>query len=158
MSTLYERIIDLCIKKGVSGSKMCLDLGMSKSTMSELKAGRTKGISTATAQKIASYFGVSVDYILGSTVKKIAKFNGITNWEDAPTDVITIPVDLSEAESKLFALQKEKLAGEGELSENVVIYHRDGKTVKRSFTKEQLALFHAMLDAIPEDPNDNKDL
>ena len=47
---------------------------------------------------------------------------------------------------------------EGELSENIIIYHRDGKTVKRSFTKEQLALFHAMLDAIPEDPNDNKGL
>lgn len=54
--------------------------------------------------------------------------------------------------------KKEKPAGEGELSENIIIYHRDGKTVKRTFTKEQLALFHAMLDAIPEDPNDNKGL
>ena len=65
MSTLYERIMALCKQKGVSGSKMCLDLGMSKSTMSELKAGRAKGVSATTAQKIASYFGVSVEYLLG---------------------------------------------------------------------------------------------
>lgn len=70
MCTLYERIIELCKSKGVSGSRMCLDLGMSKSTMSELKAGRTKGLTAATAQKIASYFGVSVGYLLGEEDKK----------------------------------------------------------------------------------------
>ena len=40
---------------------MCLDLGLSKSTLSDLKNGRTKGISVATAQKIAGYFGITVD-------------------------------------------------------------------------------------------------
>lgn len=65
MSTLYERLNELCKKRGVTGSRMCLDLGMSKSTMSELKSGRSKGISTATAQKFASYLGVSVGYLLG---------------------------------------------------------------------------------------------
>ena len=44
---------------------MCLDLGLSKSTLSDLKYGRTKGMSTATAQKIASYLGVTVGYLLG---------------------------------------------------------------------------------------------
>jgi hypothetical protein len=33
--------------------------------MSEMKAGRTKGVSTNTAQKIAAYFGVTVGYLLG---------------------------------------------------------------------------------------------
>ena len=49
---------------------MCLDLGLSKSTLSDLKNGRTKGISTSTAQKIASYFGVTVDYLLGEEEQK----------------------------------------------------------------------------------------
>lgn len=40
---------------------MCLDLGLSKSTLSDLKNGRTKGVSVATAQKIAGYFGITVD-------------------------------------------------------------------------------------------------
>ena len=65
MCTLYERIMDLCKQKGVSGSRMCLDLGLSKSTLSDMKSGRKKGISTATAQKIATYLNVSVDYLLG---------------------------------------------------------------------------------------------
>lgn len=65
MSTLYERIALLCKQKGVTGSKMCLDLGMSKSTMSELKHGRTKGLNAITAQKIASYLGVTVGELLG---------------------------------------------------------------------------------------------
>lgn len=66
MSTLYERLMELCEQKGVSGSRMCLDLGMSKSTMSGLKAGRVKGVSAATAQKFASYLGVTVDELLGN--------------------------------------------------------------------------------------------
>lgn len=65
MCTLYERIQELCKKKGVSGSRMCLDVGLSKSTLSDIKNGRKKGVSTATAQKIAAYLDVSVDYLLG---------------------------------------------------------------------------------------------
>ena len=70
MCTLYERIMELCKQKGVSGSRMCLNLGLSKSTLSDMKSGRKNGISTATAQKIASYFGVSVGYLLGEEEKK----------------------------------------------------------------------------------------
>ena len=69
MCTLHERIITLCKEKGVSGSRMCVELGLSKSTLSDMKHGRTKGVSTATAQKIASYFGVSVGYLLGEEEK-----------------------------------------------------------------------------------------
>ena len=65
MCTLYERIQELCKEKGLSGSRMCLDVGLSKSTLSDIKSGRKKGISTATAQKIAAYFDVSVGYLLG---------------------------------------------------------------------------------------------
>ena len=70
MCTLHERIMTLCKTHGVSGSRMCLDLGLSKSTLSDMKHGRTKGISTATAQKIASYFGVTVGYLLGEDEQK----------------------------------------------------------------------------------------
>ena len=70
MGTLYERINALCKAKGVSGSRMCLDLGLSKSTMSDLKSGRIKGVSIPTAQKIAGYFGISVDELYGEEDKK----------------------------------------------------------------------------------------
>jgi transcriptional regulator with XRE-family HTH domain len=62
--------MDLCKQKGISGSRMCLNLGLSKSTLSDIKSGRKKGVSTITAQKIATYFGVSVGYLLGEEEKR----------------------------------------------------------------------------------------
>ena len=70
MCTLYSRINELCKERGVSGSRMCLDLGMSKSTMSDLKSGRKKSVTAETAQKIASYLNVSVEFLLGEEIKK----------------------------------------------------------------------------------------
>ena len=73
MCTLHSRITELCKERGVSGSRMCLDLGMSKSTMSDLKSGRKKSFTAETAHKIASYLGVSVAYLLGEEENDIKK-------------------------------------------------------------------------------------
>ena len=70
MGTLYENIITLCEEKGIKGGKMCTDIGMSKGILTDLKMGRQMGISAANAQKSASYFGVSVGYLLGEEEKK----------------------------------------------------------------------------------------
>lgn len=67
MGTLYENIMALCNERGIKGGKMCTDIGMSKGILTDLKMGRQSGISTANAQKVASYFGVSVEYLLGQT-------------------------------------------------------------------------------------------
>lgn len=64
MWTLYESILSLCQDRGIRGGKMCVDLGLSKSLMTDLKSGRKKGITAETAQKIADYFSVSVDRVL----------------------------------------------------------------------------------------------
>ena len=63
--TLYDRIILLCDSKGVKGGRMCTEIGISKSTLTDLKMGRNTGLSAKNAQKIASYLGVSVGYLLG---------------------------------------------------------------------------------------------
>lgn len=65
MGTLYENIIALCEERGIKGGKMCTDIGMSKGILTDLKMGRQASISAVNAQKIASYFGVSVGYLLG---------------------------------------------------------------------------------------------
>ena len=70
MVTLYERLCSLCEEKGIKGGRMCTELGLSKSLMTDLKMGRKAGVSAVTAQKIASYFGVSVGYLLGEEEKK----------------------------------------------------------------------------------------
>ena len=70
MVNLYERLCDLCNTKGIKGGKMCSDIGLSKSLMTDLKSGRKKTINAETAHKIASYFGVTVGYLLGSEEKE----------------------------------------------------------------------------------------
>lgn len=70
MATLYENIIALCEERGIKGGKMCVDTGISKGLLTDLKMGRRTGVSAVTAQKIASYFGVSVGYLLGEDTKK----------------------------------------------------------------------------------------
>ena len=70
MGTLYNNIIGLCEEKGIKGGKLCTDIGMSKGILTDLKMGRQAGISAANAQKIASYFGVSVGYLLGEEEKE----------------------------------------------------------------------------------------
>lgn len=69
MGNLYERISDLCESKGIKGAKMCAEVGISKGLLTDLKMGRRTGVSAVTAQKIASYFGVSVGYLLGEEEK-----------------------------------------------------------------------------------------
>jgi transcriptional regulator with XRE-family HTH domain len=71
LATLYETIIALCEEKGIKGGTMCTDIGISKGILTDLKKGRQTGVSAQTAQKIASYFGVSVGYLLGEEDKKI---------------------------------------------------------------------------------------
>lgn len=81
MVTLYERLDSLCKEHGIKGGRMCVDLGISKSLMTDLKSGRKKGINAETAQKIADYFGVSVGYLLGKEER--AAFKVVNPVEDA---------------------------------------------------------------------------
>ena len=66
METLYDCITALCQEKGIRPGRLCSELGLSRGLVTDLKMGRKKSISAETAQKIASYFGVSVGYLLGS--------------------------------------------------------------------------------------------
>ena len=70
MGNLYNVIAQLCEQKGIKGAKLCTDTGISKGLLTDLKMGRRTGVSAVTAQKIASYFGVSVGYLLGEEEKE----------------------------------------------------------------------------------------
>lgn len=65
MDNLFQNIEALCEKKGIRPGRLCNDLGISRGLMTDLKMGRKKGVNAETAQKIASYFGVSVGQLLG---------------------------------------------------------------------------------------------
>ena len=94
-----------------------------------------------------------------STVSMYEQGERMPSFEimESLADIFNVSIDVlygRETEST----KTEKPADEGELTEEVVIYHRDGKTVRRKFSKEQLKMISAMLDAIPDDPDDNAGL
>ena len=72
MATLYNRIALLCEGKQVSFTRMLVDIGVSRSLKQKLQDNPEKTITLKTAQKMADYFGVSVDYITGEDTKKEA--------------------------------------------------------------------------------------
>ena len=62
---LYERIEALCKERGINVTEMCRQTEITRAKLSDLKMKRTKSLSAQTLAKIAGYFGVSVDYLLG---------------------------------------------------------------------------------------------
>ena len=72
MGNLHETISVLCDKKNVSAYRMCKDIGIRPSIITDLKMGRKKGLSAEVANKIAEYFGVTVGYLLSTEETKKA--------------------------------------------------------------------------------------
>lgn len=71
MNEIYTRITDLCKAKGVSGYRMCRDIGIQPSLLTDLKNDRQNGMSYKKASRIAEYFGISVEFLLtGSEEEK----------------------------------------------------------------------------------------
>ena len=70
MSDLYSNIHALCEKEGIKDGTLCANIGIRRSFLSELKAGRTKSLSAEVLSKIAAYFNVSVDSLLTGVQKE----------------------------------------------------------------------------------------
>lgn len=65
MGNVYNYVENLCKEKGIKVSQMCADIGIRQSIMSDLKGGRTKELSVATAMKIAEYFSINPLEVMG---------------------------------------------------------------------------------------------
>ena len=70
MSDLFLRIEALCKSTGITITDLCRESGASRGSLSDLKQGRKQSLSSATLSKIATFFDVSVDYLLGTTDEK----------------------------------------------------------------------------------------
>lgn len=73
MSELYNRIAMLCKQRGISVGKMCNQLGISRGNLTELKMERIKTLKINNLTKIANFFNVSVDYLLGNEEKPVVE-------------------------------------------------------------------------------------
>lgn len=69
MDISLERILSLKSSMGITDTQFQKDLGLYATALSEWKNGKTKSY-IKHLPKIAKYFNVSVDYILGNTDEK----------------------------------------------------------------------------------------
>ena len=111
LGTLYETIIALCNERGIKGGKMCTDIGMSKGILTDLKMGRQSGISTANAQKIASYFGVSVGYLLGEETKKETATQTDNGLSESKQQLLALAQQCSEEDAEKLLQMMQILLG-----------------------------------------------
>jgi len=73
MDSLFTRIESLCEEKNIRPGRLCDELGLSRSLMTDLKMGRKKTVNAQTAQKIADFLGVSVAYLLGQSQERASE-------------------------------------------------------------------------------------
>ena len=103
MSELYKRLEQLCAERGITGYRMCKDCQLSPSTMTDLKSGRKKTINANSAERIATYFGVSVSYLLGTEKEKPATIgDGLTEKQE---QIIQLVSKLSDQEASFVLSQ-----------------------------------------------------
>jgi len=63
----FNRFRELCDRKNVSVYRACTDIGLNRSAVAKWKnGGKPNG---STAAKLAEYFGVSTDYLLGQSAQ-----------------------------------------------------------------------------------------
>lgn len=73
--SFYNKYIRLCTEKGISPSAAAIEIGLRKSNVTYWKSNRNNP-SDATLQKIADYFGVTVEYLKSEETKKDPATNG----------------------------------------------------------------------------------
>lgn len=80
MGKVSEIIDARLLELGIKGSKMCDDLGISRSTLTELRKGRATTLKAERAVRIAEYLGISVERLLGNEEKEnpVAKSDEVT--------------------------------------------------------------------------------
>ena len=148
MAEIHEIIDQLLKEQGVSGAKMCADLGMSRSFLTELRKGRAKSITMETAQKIADYFGVSVYRLLGK--------------DDPSEQVKLLTARIQELSD---SLQKTRLHPQRQYAlrfstprkrrlehtlNTVRLLSRDGSVEERNLSDEQMAAIRGILMQMPK--------
>lgn len=159
MRTLYERIESLCADRGITVNKMCKESGAPQGSLSNLKAGKTETLSSKTISRIAAYFGVATDYILGWSIdaqmddaiaeiaqlkSEIPELQG-QELEDAQyaLAVLEESYDDMALASRLNSGKKEKLSETGELAGYLEDLRTRPETralleASRGMTKEQI--------------------
>lgn len=103
---MYEIFADLLTKKGVKATNLAKELGIPPSTFSDWKSGKCKP-KYEKLEKIADYFGVSVEYLRTGKESK----SPVPTFEPEMVDLITYYSKLSDENKKMIMDLIKKLGG-----------------------------------------------
>lgn len=148
MCKMYGIIEELCSERGIKPGKMCADLGISRGIIGDLKAGRTKQLSSENVAKIASYFSVSADYLLGNVSDP---FFCLDNER-----ILAEINDTGEESKKTPTVSGKRCIECQEISDrNIIrIAGRDGSYEERILTDEQISALKVLLSQLPDASGD----
>lgn len=90
----YDNFVALCASVNKTPAYVGRELGIDKSTISCWKARKTKP-SDVNAQKIADYFGVTVEELMGKGIKKERPADGEAPDQDKLLEIVRDSQDMS---------------------------------------------------------------
>ena len=155
-----NRIKNLRMYADLSQAAFARLFNVDQTAVSNWEKGKNN-VDIRVAEKIAEHFKFPLEFIYG---KEFEIANPIENWH--PSEIEDYQREIPEIREILlfkkgrgyFSTQtsesEKKPTPKDELLEDVIIYHRDGQTVKREFTKEQMDMLVKMIEALPEKPKD----
>lgn len=121
-----QKINHLRINAGLTQEELARKIGTTKQNIYKYEMNIVSNIPSDKIEAMAKIFNVSPSYIMG--------------WDDSPTVNDTILSDLNRKDNSI--------------ENDVIIYSRDGKTIKKKFTKEQMDYLHKFIDSISDDDCD----
>ena len=139
ISEFYKRLRDLCEEGNMTVNELVRILNLSSGSPTAWKSGATPR--RATVQKIADYFHVSADYLLGHVSEPYFFLDN---------DRILADLNSYETENAPILPKKDRRNNMNVLR----IAGRDGSYRVRYLTDEQMAALQAILDQMPEMPED----
>ena len=92
----YDKYVEMCNKIGKAPSAVAIEIGLSKPSVNRWKNGGSP--TDATAAKIASYFGVSVTYLLGKEEQKNTTTELDSGISKAKSDLLKRVMQMSDEE------------------------------------------------------------
>lgn len=96
----FDRLKILCDEKGISPYKACTDVGLNRAAVAKWKNGSIPN--GQTLAKIAEYFGVTVDYLLGSENKETPPVLNERDQRDIAKSLELLMAQLDSSEDLMF--------------------------------------------------------
>lgn len=98
----FDVFCQLCKEKGMSANGVAKELSIASGTVSEWKKGRSP--QNATLLRIANYFGVSIDYLLGKSETPSPAALSFTAEENAIISALRAQPEMKPAVLRLLGL------------------------------------------------------